>query len=181
VASVNVIGEYIKIYKGEAANVGAIFSEMKVNFMRKLGGSFLMGLYIILWTLLLVIPGIIKMFSYYFTLNILADCPNVTANEAITISRKITNGYKVDIFVFMLSFLGWGILSLFTCGILAIVYVTPYYNTADAGLYLELKKLALEDGVITYEDLGEEEPFSGEGMNDSANAQSNESSDWFKY
>ena len=70
---------------------------------------------------------------------------------------RITQGHKWEIFVFVLSFLGWWILSIFTLGILAILYVNPYFYTADAGLYLELKNKALEDGIITYEDLGMEE------------------------
>jgi uncharacterized membrane protein len=160
VAGVNSLGEYIKIWNGETASAGAVFTEMGTNFFRKLGGTLWMMLFIILWSLLFIIPGIIKAFSYFFTQNILADCPNVTATQALKISMKITKGYKGEIFMFVLSFIGWWILSMFTLGILAIVYVNPYFYTADAGLYTELKKQALEDGVITYEELGEEPPAS---------------------
>jgi len=113
-----------------------------------------MMLWTFLWTLLCIIPGIIKGLSYFFTHNILADCPNVTARQALKISMKITHGFKMDIFVFILSWIGWYILSIFTCGILAIVYVTPYHMTADAGFYLELRDRALKEGIITEEELG---------------------------
>jgi uncharacterized membrane protein len=154
VAGVNMIGEFIKIYKGEPASAANIFNNMSVNFLRKLGGTLWMMFWVLLWTMLFIIPGIIKGLSYYFTQNILADCPNVTARQALKISMKITNGYKADIFVFILSWIGWYLLSLFTCYILAIVYVMPYHMTADAGLYLELRDKALADGVITAEELG---------------------------
>ena len=158
VASVNMVGEYIKIYQGETASAANVFNNMSVNFMRKLGGTMWMSLWIVLWTMLFIIPGIIKAMSYYFTQNILADCPNVTARQALKISMKITHGYKMDIFVFILSFLGWHLLGLFTCGILNLVFVTPYQATADGGLYLTLRDRALEEGIITYEELGMDSP-----------------------
>ncbi|MCL2187189.1 MAG: DUF975 family protein [Defluviitaleaceae bacterium] len=158
VASVNMTGEFIKIYRGEEASAANIFNNMSVNFLRKLGGMLWMTLWIFLWTMLCIIPGLIKALSYYFTPNILADCPNVTARQALKISMKITRGYKLDIFVFILSFLGWALLGLLTCGILTIVFVAPYQSTADGGLYLQLRDRALEDGVITHEELGWDAP-----------------------
>ncbi|MCL2565811.1 MAG: DUF975 family protein [Defluviitaleaceae bacterium] len=153
VMAVNMLGEYIKIFNRDEASVGAMFSGLGVNFARKLGGVLWMSLFVTLWTLLLIIPGIIKGLSYYFTSNILADCPDVKATDAIKISMRITKDHKIDIFIFVLSFLGWFILSALTLGILYIVYVGPYFYTADAGLYLELKNKALAEGRITQEEL----------------------------
>jgi len=153
VLGVNFLGEYIKIWNQDEASVGALFSGLGVNFARKLGGSLWMGLWIVLWMFLLIIPGIIKGLSYYFTTNILADCPDVKATDAIKISMRITKGHKMDIFVFILSFFGWFILSGLTLGILYIVYVGPYFYTADAGLYTELKEKALANGTITMDEL----------------------------
>jgi uncharacterized membrane protein len=155
---VNLFGEYIKIYKREKAGAGALFSELTVNFWRKIGGMLWMSLWHTLWTLLLIIPGIIKSLAYFFTPYILADCPNVTARQALKISMRITNGYKGDVFVFVMSWIGWYLLSVLTFGILLIVYVGPYYYTAQAGLYLELRDKALADGRITPEDLGMQGP-----------------------
>ena len=154
VLMVNMLGEYIKVWKGEEASVGEMFKGLGVNFARKLGGILWMTLWVTLWSLLFIIPGIIKGLSYYFTANILAECPDVSATEAIKISMRITKGHKMDVFVFILSFIGWFILSVLTLGILYIVYVGPYFYTADAGLYLELKNKALAEGRITPEELG---------------------------
>ena len=151
---VNVLGEYIKIYKHEKASAGALFSGLSVNFLRKLGGTLWMSLWIFLWTLLLIIPGIIKSFSYSMTMNILADCPNVTARKALKLSMRITKGHKLSILAFGLSYIGWLLLSALTFYILYIVYVGPYYWTAWSGLYLEMREEALRDGRITLEDLG---------------------------
>ena len=154
VLGVNVYGQFINIYMHRPASVGAVFTQLGVNFWRKLGGNLWMALWLMLWTLLLIIPGIVKSFAYYFTPNILADCPNVTATNALKISMRITQGYKLDVFIFALSWIGWMILSVLTLGILYIVYVGPYWYTADAGLYVELRNKALADGRITPADLG---------------------------
>ena len=154
VAIINLFGEHIKIYKGEPASCGAIFSELAVNFLRKLGGMLWMYLWILLWSLLFVIPGYVKALAYSFAPIILADCPDVTARQALKVSMRITEGRKMDIFVFGLSWLGWFALSILTCGILWVVYVGPYYYTAYAGLYVEMREEALADGRITLDDLG---------------------------
>ena len=101
--------------------------------------------------------GIVKYFSYYFTLYILADCPEVPATGALKVSMHITKGYKANIFIFVLSWLGWLLLSALTFGILYIVYVGPYWSTADAGLYIEMRNKALADGRIKPQDLGWED------------------------
>jgi len=160
---INALGEYIKIWMYKPANVDALFSGFRVNFLRKLGGMLWMSLWITLWTLLFIIPGIIKALSYFFTANILADCPNVTATEALKLSMRITNGHKVDIFIWGLSWIGWFLLSFLTCGILYIVYVGPYFYTADAGFYIEMRDEALAEGRITMADLGKDE---ASGYND---------------
>ena len=154
VMSVNMIGEYIKIFRRENAEVGALFTGLKVNFLRKLGGVLWMMLWVFLWSLLLIIPGIIKSLSYFFTMNILADCPNVTATDALKVSMRITQGHKWNIFVFCLSWIGWMILSVLTLGILYVVYVGPYFYTSDGGLYIEMRDEALAEGRITRADLG---------------------------
>jgi len=157
VMGVNLLGEFFKIYRRENATVGSLFSGLKVNFMRKLGGTLWWSLWFLLWSLLLIIPGIVKACAYFFTLNILAVHPNVTARQALKISMRITQGHKKDVFVFVLSWFGWGLLSILTLGILYIVYVGPYFYTADGGLFLELRDKALAEGRITREELGMEE------------------------
>ena len=67
---------------------------------------------------------------------------------------RITQGYRKEIFIFMLSWIGWMLLSVLTLGILWVVYVGPYWFAADAGLFLEMRDKALADGRITHEELG---------------------------
>jgi uncharacterized membrane protein len=154
VLTINMYGQYIKIYKDEKGDVGEMFSAFGVNFGRKLGGSLWHLLLLVLWTLLLIIPGIIKTFAYFFNDFILADCPNVQATDAVTVSMRITEGRKWDIFVFTLTFLGWFFLSALTFGVLWFFYVAPYYHIAVAGLYVEMRDEALREGRITPQDLG---------------------------
>jgi len=160
VLAVNAMKEHIKVYRRETASVGAMFADLKVNFWRKLGGLLWMELWVMLWSLLLVIPGIVKGLAYSMTPFILADHPEVEARQALKISMKITNGHKLDIFVFGLTFIGWFILSGLTLGILYFVYVGPYFYTSYAGLYQELRDKALRDGKVTHQELGMEPPHT---------------------
>lgn len=124
------------------------------KFGRSVGGILLMDIFIFLWSLLFIIPGIIKAFSYCLTPFIISDSQGISVTDAITLSRKITYGYKGDIFVFFLSYIGWMLLSILTFGILDLLYVQPYMLTAFAGYYEELKKNALTKGVVTEADFG---------------------------
>jgi uncharacterized membrane protein len=124
------------------------------KFGRSIGSMILMAIFIWLWSLLLIIPGIIKSFSYCLTPFIVADSKDISATDAITLSKKMTQGYKGELFVFVLSYIGWALLSGLTAGLLGIFYVGPYMMTAFGGYYVELKKKALADGVVTMADFG---------------------------
>ena len=100
------------------------------------------------WSLLLIIPGIIKAFAYSQVGYIIADFPGIKVNDAFKMSSLITNGYKLDIFVFYLSFLGWLLISIVTFGI-ASIWISPYIDTASTKLYLTLKANAIEAGILT--------------------------------
>ena len=80
---------------------------------------------------------------------ILSDCPNVKAKDALKLSMRIMKGKKGRLFVFYLSFIGWGLLSCLTAGILGIFYVGPYMQSSMAVWYLEAREDALRNGVIT--------------------------------
>ena len=96
---------------------------------------FLKNLFLVLWTLLFIIPGIVKAYSYRMVPYILKEHPEYSGTKAITLSRQMMNGHKGDAFVLDLSFLGWFLLSVLTCGILHIFYVGPYVQATDAELY----------------------------------------------
>ena len=145
-------GFFAAAYQGSFATLSQWFNSMFENFLRKLGGVLWMALWMMLWTLLLYVPGIIKAYAYSMAPYILADCPNVTAKDALRLSIRMTRGYKMDIFVTHLSFLGWMLLSALTCGILQILHVGPYMSITMGGVYQELKKNAIENGVIAAEE-----------------------------
>ena len=186
VIAVNAFGEHIKVYRRERASVETVFTGLKVNFWRKLGGLLWMELWTLLWSLLLVVPGIIKGLAYSMTPAILAEYPNVEATQALKISMKMTDGHKGKIFVFTLSFIGWFILTALPISIIAstsvdvtpagevvlaagsvgmfllaflltaaiyVLYVGPYFYTAYAGLYTELRDNALRESKVTHEEL----------------------------
>jgi uncharacterized membrane protein len=129
------------------------FREAFQNYPRKLGGSLWMALFIFLWSLLLLIPGLIKTISYSMTQYILADCPEVRAEDALKLSMRMMNGHKWEFFVLLLSFIGWGLLTILTFGILEVFYVGTYRNSSFAVYYLEIKREALRTGAVTREQL----------------------------
>lgn len=150
---VGVSSFFLRIYKRETADIGDMFTDGFTDYGRNLGGMLWMELFVFLWSLLFMIPGIVKALSYSMTPYILADCPNVRATDAIKLSMRMTLGHKGGIFVMVLSFLGWAILSALTAGILQILYVGPYIGTSFAGLYVDLKAKALNSGIIKPEEL----------------------------
>ena len=141
------------IYRGLRPTVDTLFQSGFTGYGRKLGGYLWMELFIYLWSLLFVIPGIIKALAYSMTPYLLADHPNIQATDAIKISMKITQGYKGEIFVMYLSFIGWLLLCSLTFGILFFFHTGPYLYTSFAGQYEELKAKDLADGRITPEEL----------------------------
>lgn len=112
-----------------------------------------MELFIFLWSLLFVIPGIIKSLAYFATPYLLAEYDNLPATEALKVSMRITAGHKGEIFMMSLSFFGWFILSGITMGIVGVFYAMPYYSISLAGLYEELKDQAIRSGAISESEL----------------------------
>ena len=116
-------------------------------YLHNVWGMLLMYILIFLWSLLFLIPGIIKTYSYAMTPYILHENPDLTASEAIHRSRMMMKGHKFDLFWLQLSFIGWFFLSIFTCGI-GFLWLQPYYYTAQAAFYEEVKSsYALEGGL----------------------------------
>ncbi len=141
------------IYRGYKGDIGAMLGAGFNNYGRNLGGILWMELFIFLWSLLLLIPGIIKALAYSMTPYILADTRNVPATEALKLSMCMTKGHKGKVFVMGLSFIGWMLLSGLTFGLLNLFFTGPYMETSFAGLYEELKNNALRTGVIRAEEL----------------------------
>ena len=110
----------------------------KKNYWHKVWTMFLANVFVFLWSLLLIIPGIIKMFSYSMTAFIVEEHPELSANEAIDRSRAMMKGHKFDLFWLALSFIGWMILCIFTFGI-GYLWLMPYMQTSIAGFYEDVK------------------------------------------
>lgn len=97
-------------------------------------------IFIALWSLLLVVPGVMKAYSYCLVPYILADRTDVSAKEALVMSETMMMGKRMEMFMLDLSFLGWFILSGMTGGILGFFYVNPYVHATKAELYLQLRE-----------------------------------------
>lgn len=125
---------YVDIADGKQTSIGQIFTDAFDGryYLRRVGGYALMTLFTFLWSLLFLIPGIVKAYSYALTPYILAKYPGIPAKEALKLSMKIMDGRKWELFVLHLSFIGWGILSALTFGILAIFFVSPYFMITTA-------------------------------------------------
>lgn len=104
------------------------------NYSHNVLGMLHMMIMISLWSLLLIIPGIIKAFSYAMTPYILADRPELSTRQAIHESRRMMKGRKWKLFCLSLSFIGWFFLIVFTLGI-ALLWVYPYAATSQAAFY----------------------------------------------
>lgn len=129
--------------------MGVSFSNSYLNVVKTM---FLRDLFTILWTLLFVIPGIIKTYEYRMIPYIVAENPDITSSEAFELSKKMMKGNKWKTFVLDLSFIGWHILSGLTLGLLGIFYVNPYLYQTNAALYNTLKdKNVVETSPESYE------------------------------
>lgn len=110
------------------------------DFSRSLAVSVLQAVFNFLWCLLLIIPGIIKMYSYAMTYYIAEDYPELDANKCIDKSKEMMDGYKFDLFLLHLSFLGWALLCILTLGIGAL-WLRPYIATSEVVFYERLKEI----------------------------------------
>ncbi len=128
---------YLTLAKQQDISVGDVFSGFNQTG-RALWLNILISIFTFLWSCLLIIPGIIKSYSYSMAFYILADNPELTAREALSKSKEIMNGHKMDLFVLQLSFIGWYLLTLITFGLVGI-YAIPYINSTTANFYNSIK------------------------------------------
>lgn len=118
-------------------DLGILFEGFK-DYARIMGTVVLVFVYTFLWSLLLVIPGIIKSYSYAMTPYILKEEPEMRNNAAIEKSMAMMEGNKMKLFLLDLSFIGWAILAIFTFGI-GLLFLQPYRQGARAAFYEDLK------------------------------------------
>jgi uncharacterized membrane protein len=128
---------YLSLTAGVKPETGDAFSGFD-DYWSAVKVTFLVGLFTFLWSLLFIIPGIVKALSYSMSTYILAENKGKSAMECINESKAMTNGYKGELFLLGLSFIGWELLCVITCGI-AGIWVYPYIQATFANAYLELK------------------------------------------
>ena len=118
------------------SNIVYVFDSHYKNVVKT---AFMRNLFISLWSLLFIVPGIIKAYEYRMVPYIISEDPNMNYKDALAESKKLMMGNKWKTFVLDLSFIGWDILSLLTWGMLEIFFVAPYKASTEAALYESLK------------------------------------------
>jgi len=126
-------------------NIGTLFSYFK-HAKNAILTNLLQALYVFLWSLLCVIPGIIAEYNYAMTPYILAEDPHLTPKEALAKSKEMMYGHRLEYFLLNLSFIGWSLLAVLSCGI-GFIWLVPYMNAANAEFYREI---SYTKGSYTY-------------------------------
>lgn len=131
---------YAKFNLGLVDGKEVAFKDLFSQFHRFGDGfvlQFLRGLFVSLWTLLLIIPGILANYSYSMAAYIMAENPGMSANDCIKASKELMKGNRWRFFCLKFSFIGWIFLSVFTCGI-GFLFLQPYMEAAHAAFYREI-------------------------------------------
>ena len=128
-----------------------LFTFRQKDYFNIVAIMFMCNLFIFLWTLLFIVPGIIKSIEYSQIAYILAENPGLNSHRVFQMTREMTMGNKWDIFVLYLSFIGWMILSSFTCGIVGVA-VMPYMEATYAELYITLRDEYIDAGYASFDE-----------------------------
>lgn len=136
--SIGIIMLYLSLYNNEEISVGDLFKGFNITG-KALWLNIITTFFTFLWSLLFIIPGIVKAYSYSMASYILAENQTMTAREALGESKKIMNGHKMDLFILQLSFIPWELLTAITFGI-AGIYVIPYMQATLTNFYKAIKQ-----------------------------------------
>jgi len=137
--AVGFFNSYRKFYvEGDNGITGNMFNIGFSNYWHNLGGYLLMSLFLLFWTLLLIVPGIIMSMAYFCVPYLLVEEPGLTPMEAIRKSKEMMKGHKMDLFLMQLGFLGFALLCIFTLGI-GFLWLIPYIYNTSAGFFEEVK------------------------------------------
>ncbi|MEF3307085.1 DUF975 family protein [Paenibacillus sp. GYB003] len=128
---------FLQLHRGEKPVVGVLFGSFD-RFAPSFLVYLLVQIFVFLWTLLLIVPGIIAALRYSQSFYILKDNPNIEAMEAIRQSKQMMKGHKGRLFVLYLTFIGWAILAAIPFG-LGFIWLTPYMMATQAAFYEDLK------------------------------------------
>lgn len=148
-----VAGYFLNHLRGFNPEFKSLYKEGFDNYGKYFTVGVMTNLSIFLWTLLFIVPGIIKEFEYFFVGQIIHDNPNLDYKQAKDLSRRMTKGFKGELFFMGLSFILWYILVAITFGI-ALLYVLPYVSCTTAMYYENLKHTAIVTGIARPEEFG---------------------------
>lgn len=123
------------------------------HWLKGVLGILWLYLWVFLWTLLFFIPGFVKAYAYSQLFFIIAENPKISVRRAMKLSIELTRGYKGELFIMDLSFLGWMLLTALTGGILSL-YVMPYMQMSKTNAYKMLKAMAIRSGRVSESDFG---------------------------
>ena len=129
---------FLENRRNHDTGIGAIEHGFKHNYKNCVAAMFKTKLFIALWGLLFIIPGIIKSYQYYLVEYILSDDPSISSKDAMLKSKELMHGNKWKTFILELSFILWDMLSGITFGLVGLFYVNPYKEATKAELYIAL-------------------------------------------
>ena len=138
----------LELNDGETPKIKTLFAYFK-NWSTAVFATLLTGIFVALWSLLFIIPGIVASYSYAMVPYILAENPGISAKDAINESKKIMKGNRWKLFCLHFSFIGWMLLATLTCG-LGFVVLNPYMAAAEAAFYRDLVHREVEYTEIPY-------------------------------
>lgn len=139
IVSVGIARFYITAPEGKPEISTMLYGFQQGRWMKLVKSMFITNLSIFLWSMLFVIPGIYKSYQYRFVPALLGENPDLSAEEAMEISKQMTEGHKMDMWVLDMSFIGWYMLGALVFGI-GVLFVNPYSEATWAQLYLRLRK-----------------------------------------
>ena len=131
---------FLKFGRSEACGVETLFDGFKSHFLRSMAAFWLIALFTFLWSLLLIVPGIIAALGYSMAYFIMIDDPKMKAIDALRKSKEMMMGRKGKLFLLYLSFFGWILLGILSLGI-GFLWILPYMSTAEVRFYENLKSL----------------------------------------
>lgn len=134
------------------AEIGHLFRAFRPGYINVVKVLFFKKLSIFLWGLLFIIPGIVKSYQYFAVEYILAENPGIERRRALELSRLMTDGKKWSIFVLQLSFIGWWLLCLLSCGA-GFIFLNPYMQATFAEMYCALRDAAFEGNITGPQEL----------------------------
>lgn len=135
--TLGVAGYFLKLIRNEEPIIEDMFGGFKF-FIKSFVLNLLITIFVILWSLLLIIPGIIAALRYSMAYYIMMDNPQLGAFDALNQSKRMMVGFKFELLRLYVSYLGWFLLGVITLGI-AFLWINPYFETAKANFYHDLK------------------------------------------